>query len=443
MSASSTAARSQTKTRGKQFWTVEHLTSAPVLLAVSTVLLCAIGLLMVFSSSSVEAVESGDSAWGDFLTQAIYMAISLVFCLIIRATGASFWIERIVFYALWGITLVMLILVLVMGSEGGGAVRWLEIGPFSLQPSEFAKIALVMAAARIFAGWERDEYRLRIALLLLAIFVLVPLILILRQNDLGTLLIIGASIFFMAVLVQKIKVRYLIITAAAIVAVVIVLILTAGYRSTRLSAWLDPYADYYGDGWQPIHGMYAFASGGFLGLGLGNSRQKYSYLPEAQNDYIFAIIGEELGFLGCFVVIALFVLWGWSGMRIAYKARSHSRVLALLAAGLTFMIEVQAFLNMGGVTGLIPLTGRPLPFISTGGSSIVSCLITVGLILGVARDCDRLPSRERPVRTAEADHPHLTVLDGGSSVTGSVSATARAVSLQQVPPRRSTTRRRT
>lgn len=401
--------------RGKQFWTVENLTSAPFLLVLSTVCLCVLGVVMVFSASSIEAVESGAAAWKEFSQQALFMVVSLVACLVVRAIGTEVWASRRWFYLLLVIIYVLLVAVLVMGRDSHGATRWIQIGPMSLQPSEFAKIVVILGAARVFALWERREATLSTLVVQSVLFIAVPFVLILVQKDLGTLLIMGASIFMMAIL-AGVRARTMLLVFAVCCVAVALLILSAGYRSSRFTIWLDPYSDYYGDGWQPIHGLYAFASGGFFGLGLGNSRQKYSYLPEAENDYIFAIIGEELGFLGALLVIGLFVLWGWSGMRIAYQARERSRVSSLAASGLTVLILVQALLNMGGVLGVLPLSGRPLPFISSGGSSILTCLIIVGLLLGVGRDNDLAASGVRAgerSRALRAERAHLTVIDGG------------------------------
>lgn len=396
--------------RGKQFWTVKNLTSAPFLLTVATVALCVLGLVMVFSASSIEAVEKGATAWGDFTSQLLFVGVSLIPCAIVLGVGGSFWVDK-AFYVLWGVVLVMLVAVLAVGTDSHGATRWIGIGGFSLQPSEFAKIVLVMAAARILADWERRRIGWKKTLALLAVFVALPFGLILAQKDLGTLLIVGFTIFLMAVL-ARVRPIVLAIIAVVCVVAVIVLISMASYRSSRFSIWLDPYSDYYGEGWQPIHGLYAFASGGFFGLGLGNSRQKYSYLPEAENDFIYAIIGEELGFLGAFFVIALFALWGWSGMRIAYAVRGRDRVSSLMVSGLTIIVEVQALLNIGGVLGVLPLSGRPLPFISAGGSSALASLIIVGLILGVARENEA--AVEEQARSLRASRRHLTVLDGGT-----------------------------
>ena len=412
MTAEATAERRRggASERGKQFWTVENLTSAPFLLVVATVLLCVFGLVMVFSASSIESVEAGGKAWDEFAHQAVFMALSAGACLIVRGVGGRFWVER-AFYVLWGITVLMLIAVQLLGDESHGATRWLYIGPISLQPSEFAKITLIMAAARLLAGWERGEFTLLRLAIRFALFIAIPMGLILIQKDLGTLLILAAAMFLMLIL-AGVSTTVLVGIVVVGVVLVILLILSSGYRLARFTIYLDPYSDYYGDGWQLIHGLYAFASGGFFGVGLGNSRQKYSYLPEAENDFIFAIIGEELGFLGGLFVVALFVLFGVSGMRIAYQARDRDRVSSLMASGLTVLVLVQALLNMGGVLQLLPLSGRPLPFISSGGSSIMANLIIVGLLLGVARDneCEALTQRGNARR---ASARQLTVVEGG------------------------------
>ena len=398
--------------RGKQFWTVENLTSPEFMLAASTIVLSVFGLVMVFSASSIESVEAGLESWTKLYNQAIYLAISTAMCLFVRYWGAKPWLD-LWFYGLWGAVVLLLGAVLLFGDVNHGATRWIQIGSFSLQPSEFAKIAIIMGTARTLAKWEAGERRY----IWLQMFVLIglPLVMILFQKDLGTLLIVGASVYLLGILVKAPN-KLMIGEAIAVVAGVLFLIYSSGYRSARISVWLDPFIDYYGDGWQPVHGLYAIATGGFFGLGLGQSRQKYSYLPEAENDFIFAIICEELGFIGAFLVIALFVVWGLSGMRIAYRARQRDRAASLMAYGLTFIIMVQVLLNIGGVLGVLPLSGRPLPFISAGGSSILSTMLTVGLLLGVARDNDRyefdlaVSGRSSAPRASRAN---LTVLDGG------------------------------
>lgn len=402
--------------RGQRFWTVEHLTSAPFLLTASTVCLCVLGLVMVFSASSISLVESGDPAWDEFFSQAKYMLVSLLALLFLRVFGTRIWLSNAGFYVVLAFIYALLVLVLFKGTDSHGATRWIYIAGMSLQPSEFAKIVVVMGAARVLTKWEAQRVWNGRLLFEALLFIAVPFGLIFAQKDLGTLLIIGASIFLMAILAGA-RPRTMFFLFLGACGLVLAAILTSDYRRDRFSIWFDPYSDYYGDGWQLIHGAYAFASGGFFGLGLGNSRQKYAYLPEPGNDYVFAIIGEELGFLGAFSVILLFVLWGWSGMRIAYQARGRNRACSLGASGLTILILVQALLNMGGVLGVMPLSGRTLPFISSGGSSVLSCLAIVGLLLGVARDNELALSGERAAGQprGRADRSHLTVLDGGQA----------------------------
>lgn len=404
--------RTHARERGKRFWTVENLTSPPTLLVASTVLLLGFGLLMILSASSIELVEDGLAAWKEFVSQGAFIAVSIVACVVAYKLHAASWVNGWQFNVLFALVIVMLLATLVMGEDSHGATRWLKIGPVSVQPSEFAKILLVMGAARLLAKWQRGEFTTPQLAARFVGFICVPAALVFLQKDLGTILIAGSSIYLMAVL-AKVRARTLALVAAVAALLVVAMIATAGYRSARFATWLDPYADYYGDGWQPIHGMYAFASGGLFGLGIGNSRQKYSYLPEAENDYIFAIVGEELGFVGTMAVVSLFVLWAWSGMRIAYRAREHDRVLSLMASGLSVMIAVQALLNMGGALGVIPLSGRPLPFISAGGSSVLANMIIVALLLGVWDETSRGPARSRDA--ARTVRPHLTVIDGGQA----------------------------
>ena len=396
------------------FWTVEHLTSPLFLLEVATVCLCAFGLTMVFSASSIELVAVGSDSYHTAMMQAIYMAAGAVAFVLLRHWGASRFMQFKWLAGLSGFAVILLVLVLVAGTNTNGATRWLQIGPFSLQPSEFAKITIVMACAHYFTRCAEGDLRLPDCAMRLLLPVVLPFGLIFAEKDLGTLIIVAAALFLMAYLAGA-KLRYLIPTALVLVALAALAISFASYRSARFAIWLDPEADYYGDGWQSIHGFRALASGGFFGLGLGESRQKYSYLPEAENDYIFAIIGEELGFVGCIVLIALFAFYGFCGFRIAYGARKRDDLQAsLLASSLTVLIEFQAFLNMAGVTGLLPLTGRPLPFITAGGSSILSCLIMTGLIAGVARD-NAADIREGRERRRARTKRSLSVVEGGLS----------------------------
>lgn len=397
--------------RGKQFWTVENLTSPSTLLIVASALLCAIGLTTIFSASSIEAIEEGRDFWDEFLSQFIYMAVGLVFCVLTVKYCARLLFGRW-FWAVWVLTALLLAMTLVMGSESHGATRWLVLGPISMQPSEFAKITIIVAAARQLALWRDGSYDAPNCVLRLALTSLSLCALVFLEKDLGTLLIVGATLVLMWVLAGA-RPRWVLATIAAGGVLVLIAVLAAPYRFARFSVWFDPYSDYYGDGWQIVHGIYAVASGGFWGVGLGNSTQKYSWLPEAENDFIFAVLAEETGFVGCLLVIGLFALLGWCGMRIGYRARERDGVASLVAYGLTIVILVQALLNIGGVLQVLPLSGRPLPFISSGGSSIVATLIMVGVLLGISDENERFESNRRATARRASHRDNLTVLDGG------------------------------
>jgi cell division protein FtsW len=233
------------------------------------------------------------------------------------------------------------------------------------------------------------------------------------QHDLGTLLITCAALYGVAWLGGMRKGVLLVVAVGAVVAVLLVVFLV-GYRSSRFSAWLDPFGEYYGNGWQLAHGLYAFSSGGFFGTGIGMGLQKYEYLPEAENDFVFAVIGEETGFVGCMVVIGLFVLFGVAGLRISYAARERSLAESLLAGGLVVAIEAQALLNIGGTTGVLPLSGRPLPFISAGGTSVLVSLVMVAILYTIARANDRYRVERAQETGRRVRQRNLTVIDGGT-----------------------------
>ena len=400
------------RVRTHAFWTRENLLSPLMTLVICVIALCAIGLIMIFSASSIEAVEVGLASWSRLASQAVATAVAFIVFAVLINTNGEFWTSNRAIMLAWVATVALLAVVLVAGRESHGATRWIELGPLSLQPSEFAKISVLLAAARIFCERQEGNISLGAFVALMAVFVLFPFAMILLQKDLGTILIIGTTLLLVAILSG---VRWWVLLAVVAVAALAVyaLINTSGYRRDRLNAWLNPEADYYGDGWQLSHSLFAFATGGFFGVGLGNSPQKYSYLPEAHNDFIYAIIGEELGFIGAIVIVILFVVFGWAGMRIAHAAEGRSKASSLMAAGFTCCILVQALLNMCGVLQLLPLTGRPLPFVSAGGSSILSSMIMVGLIVCVARDNDLQKALDEAVSSRR-----MRVVTGGATRRG-------------------------
>lgn len=359
---------------------------APQLILVfAVVILTLIGCVMIYSSSIAEAIDDEVPAISFLTDQLLFIAVGAFAAFVLwRYIPSRVWRGP----ALWGIWLVavaLLALVALMGIVGLGAQRWLVLGPISLQPSEFAKIALVLMAANLFCEYREGSGT--VAQILTKAFVLIGIpvaFLYVTQSDLGTTVIIAVGILAVMWL-GEVPLR--VIGGICLLGVIFILlaIFGTGYRSDRM-LYLDPWNDGQGGqgkGFQLIHSYYAFSEGGLFGVGLGNSSEKF-YLPEAETDFIFAIIGEELGMVGALFVVVLFIALLYAGMRIANSARSDFSTM--MAGSCTIMLVFQAFLNIGCVVGLLPTTGKPLPFISSGGSSLIATFIMVGLILSVSRE---------------------------------------------------------
>jgi len=375
-------------------------------LVLATFALVAIGLLMIFSASSVSALDDmGDPAY--FLKrQAIFVAVGVAAAAIIAHFDYHLWSHTFV-WPLWMGVIFLLMLTAVVGIATKGATRWVEIAGFRFQPSEFAKpVVILMAASLLQSIFEEGAYSFERSVGMMAVGVGIPLLLIVIQPDKGTTLIIGATVFVMAILAGfPIAYTIPVIAGAGIVALVIAL--GDEYSRLRILTMLDPWKDPFGNGYQLIQGFYAFGSGGLTGVGLGLSRQKYAYLPEAHNDFIYAIIGEELGLVGTLGVLLLFAVIIWAGYRIARYAPDLTGTL--VSAGAASLLGIQLFINVMGVLGLFPLSGKPLPFVSYGGSAIMSSLMLVGLMVSVSRSSS-LPETEHDVRRRQ-----MTVREGGPS----------------------------
>lgn len=362
-------------------WLARPLTSFHLVVTIA-MLLTVLGLVMVLSSSSVESVARDGSAYGKFVSQLIFATVGLVifYCaLIVPVRLLRKWA-----LPAFGVTIVMLVLVLIpgIGTESQGTRGWFVIGPISLQPSELAKIAFAVWGAHLLATRRRENPPLREMLIPLVPAALVVFFLIVLQPDLGTtisLAIILLALLWFAGLPLKIFLSLLVAGATAATT----LALTAGYRSARVQSFLNPGDDAQGAGYQARQAKYALADGSLFGEGLGQSRAKWSYLPNAHNDFIFAIIGEELGFIGAGAVIGLFALFVYTGLRIA--RRSADPFLQLLTATATAWITGQAFINIGYVVGVLPVTGLQLPLVSAGGTSTATTLLMFGLVANAAR----------------------------------------------------------
>ncbi|MCD2139206.1 putative lipid II flippase FtsW [Rhodococcus pyridinivorans] len=346
------------------------------------VLLTVLGLVMVLSSSSVGAVAAAGSAYGLFTSQAIFAVLGMVIFYI--ALQIPVRVMRRFAFPAFAFSVVLLVLVLIpgIGTVSQGTRGWFVIAGISLQPAEIAKITLAVWGAHLLASRRGENSTLREMLVPLVPAALLVTGLIVLQPDLGTtvsIVIIVIALLWFAGL--PLKVFLGIVGTATTLAVI--LALTAGYRSQRVRAFFNPGDDPQGAGYQARQAKFSLADGGLWGRGLGQSRAKWSYLPNAHNDFIFAIIGEELGFLGGVAVIGLFGLFAYVGLRIAM--RSADPFLRLFTATATTWIIGQAFINIGYVVGLLPVTGLQLPLVSAGGTSTATTLLMFGLIANAAR----------------------------------------------------------
>ena len=357
-----------------------------------------LGLVMVLSASSVVALDDYGSSWYVVMRQTMWLALGTIACVVVLRVDYHRW-RRLATPGLL-LTTVLLVLVLVpgIGITVNGASRWLGYGPLSLQPSELAKLTILLFAADLLARRAAWMDNVRLTLVpVTAVFGTIALLLMLQPN-LGTTLVLGSMVLSLLYVAGT---PLLPLTGLAAAGAVLAsgLALWAPYRRARVLAFLDPWADYQNTGYQNIQSLVGVASGGITGTGLGESRAKWGFLPYAHTDFIFAIIGEELGLIGALVVVALFVGLCLLGARAALLA--PDRFGMLLAAGVTVWFGVQAFVNIGAVIGILPITGVPLPFVSYGGSSLLFGMIGAGLLLNVARQA-QLPEPRRARGTPPA-----------------------------------------
>lgn len=341
---------------------------------------------MVYSASSVQAaIDYGDAAYY-FKRQLAWSAIGITAMIV--AMNIPYYRLHSLSSLIAGGVLVSLLLVIIpgVGIDVKGSQRWLGVGPLTFQPSEAAKLGFIIAASHWFSKLNARQMRNFKKAIIPYVGGLGAIAgLIMRQPDLGTTAAIGATALVLLFLAGA-DFRHIVLLGMGALPVLYVLIFSEEYRRSRFLVFLDPFKDPLGDGYQIIQSLFAIGSGGIFGVGLTEGKQKFFYLPERHTDFIFAVIGEELGFLGCFLVITLFLLFTWRGLRVALTA--PDRFGALLAAGVTAMIAIQALINIGVVTSTLPITGITLPFISFGGSSLVFSLAGIGILMNVSRYCN-------------------------------------------------------
>lgn len=346
-------------------------------------LLC-FGLVMVFSASSANAHYMYGDATYFFKRQFIYAAFGLV----LMWLTSRFPLKYIKQYTnlLFVVSMILILLVPVIGVEINGAKRWLGFGGFTFQPSEIAKLTLVMFLAKSITIYRHRVEKLGDGYIRYMIIILLVAGVVLLQPHMSGAVVIavgGVAVLFAA----GFKVRYFVATFLCAVPALWGLAVMSPYRFKRITSFMDPFADKLGESWQIVQSLYAIGSGGLFGLGLGQSRQKFLYIPEPQNDFIFAIVCEELGFIGAIFVMFLFALLIWKGIMIAKKAPDE--YTSLVATGITALLAVQVLMNIAVVTSMMPVTGVPLPFFSYGGTSLVILLMEMGLLLNISRHCEK------------------------------------------------------
>lgn len=345
-----------------------------------TVLLVVIGVIMMFSASYAAAYIDEGSSTAYFARQGLFAVVGIGIMLFVSRLNYQMW--RFLSFPILAGTIFLLMLVPIIGIKEGGAKRWIYLGFTSFQPSEIAKLAVVLTFATMMSAYKDRMKTFRYGVVpFAAVLGVIALLLVLQPHFSAIIIIfaVGASMMFLG----GTQLRWFGIGLGVAVVFVAIYLKTMGYASARITAWRDPTSDPQGEGYQILQSLYAIGSGGLMGLGLGRSRQKYLYLPEMQNDYVFAICCEELGFVGAMVIILLFVLLIVRGYWIAMHARD--RFGALMVGGLTTLLALQVFFNIGVVTNFLPATGISLPFFSYGGTALLLQLFEMGLILSVSR----------------------------------------------------------
>jgi cell division protein FtsW len=368
-------------------------------LSISLLVLICIGLVMVYSASSASALLSDESPTGMLMRQGAFAVLALIVFAVLAHVDPMKLLRLGKPAVLLSIGLLVVVLIPGFGIEANGARSWIGLGPVQMQPSEFAKLAVIIFLAGYLTRnvdrlntWEALKIPLGLMALMAGLLILEP--------DLGTAIVLLGTAFLMLVL-AGVPARMLAALGGVGVSLAVIATVAAPYRMARFTSFLDPWSDPEGRGFQVTQAQLALGSGGVSGVGLGNGMQKVNYLPEAHTDMIIATIGEEIGLIGVIGVIALLGAVIWSGYRIALSAPDLR--LRLLAGGLVAVISIQAVVNLGAVLGLLPVTGVPLPFVSYGGSSLVVLTAASGILVAIGR-------RSRARR--------LSVVPGGSPPGG-------------------------
>ena len=356
-------------------------------LLITVFILLGLGIITVLSASSPTALAETGNSYKYLIKQMEAAVIGIFLMFVASKIDYKLWQKN--YKIIYFICMILLLAVCALGREAGGAKRWLDMGFLSFQPSEVAKVGVII----FYSAWlTKNKEKLKtfkygfvypLSWLLIPIF----FILVLQNHFSATLVICMLAAILM--ILAGCKIRYFIFVGIPLAALGVFAIIVAGqgFRMQRILTFFDPWQDIKGKGWQIVQSLYAIGSGGLFGVGLGESKQKYLYIPEPHNDFIFAVLAEELGFIGCAIVIILFAILIWRGITIAMKAPDMFG--SLLAAGITSMIAIQVLVNIAVVTASMPVTGMALPFFSYGGTALIITLTSIGILLSVSRAGNR------------------------------------------------------
>ena len=367
---------------------------ADFVLVIIILILLSFGIVMVLSASAPSALAETGNSYTYFTKQVIFGVAGLVIMWFV--SKIDYRIYKKFYWIIYWISIGVLLLVLVpgLGSSGGGAKRWINLGFTQFQPSEITKIGMIIFYAGYLKDHKNDLRSFKKGFVIPLLYIIPPVgIALLIQNHLSVGIVMS-GITFVMMLMAGCRLMYFIVVGSILggggIAGLAVYFSMAGesagdanFRLARILNYMDPWQDPTGQGWQPIQSLYAIGSGGLFGVGLGESKQKYLYVSEPQNDFIFAILAEELGFVGCVAVIILFALFIWRGIIIAMKAPDMFG--SLLATGITTLVMVQVAINIGVVTNTIPNTGMSLPFFSAGGTALIILLGMCGILLNISK----------------------------------------------------------
>ncbi len=356
------------------------LTSYYLLLGSSAILLT-VGLIMVMSASSVWSYLTFDGdSYAVVKKQLMWVVLGLP-CAWIASRLPHRWIRRLAWPGYF-VALALLLLTAFLGVERNGNQNWLALGPVTIQPSEIAKLAIILWGAHVYAHKDRRLGRLHEIMMPVVPGMLAATGLVVFGRDLGTAMVLFAILLGLLWVVGA-PARFFVFCLSVVSVVAVFLAATDEERLSRITTFVDPFQDYHVSGWQPAHGLYALASGGLFGEGIGHSRQKWGTLPEAHTDFIFAVLGEELGLLGTLLVVGLFLTIAFAALRVA--SRTQDPFTRYMTFGIVVWLVGQMVINVGMVLTLLPVIGLPLPLGSYGGSALVPSMVALGIVIGFAR----------------------------------------------------------